>query len=95
MLDDEINLWFIESNPGPQLFGTSQDKIYYDVLVGIFDINFAYYRSRMKRVLNVISSIQKDLVNSQVVNYERYRKEYQEAVKNILEPEYQISPNNT
>ncbi len=95
MLDDEMNLWFIESNPGPQLSGSSQDPIYYDVVKGLFDINYAYYRSRMKRVLNVISSIQKDLESSQVVDYKKYRQEYQEAVKNRLESEYQISPNNT
>jgi len=95
MLDDEMNLWFIESNPGPQLSGTSQDRLYYDVLMGLFDINYAYYRSRMKRVLNVISSIQKDFEQSHVVDYNKYREEYQKAVQNRLEPEYQISSSNT
>ena len=95
MLDDQMKLWFIESNPSPLLTGTTKSYIYYDVLTSMFEIQFKYYRSRMKRVMKVISQIQKEASEKQDVDYAKWRKVYQEAVKNRLEPEYQVSKSNT
>ena len=95
MLDDQMNLWFIESNPSPLLTGTTKAYIYYDVLTSMFDIQFKYYRSRMKRVLDVINRMQLEVASNKPVDYSKWRLEYQEASKNRLEPEYSLNKNNT
>ena len=95
VLDDQMELWFIESNPGPQLSGTSADSIYYKVFWGIQDIQYAYYRSRMKRALDVVQRMLHETNQGVVIDYQKWREEYRIATQNRLEPEYKISANNT
>jgi len=97
MIDDQMNLWYIESNPNPQLSGYTADwnKLYLSVMMGTFDIQAAYYKSRMTRVLNVLKAMQK-AENEYVglVDYEKWKMEYQKALKNRLEPKYKINSQN-
>lgn len=95
VMDDNMKLWFIESNPSPLLHGTTKQHVYNDVLRSMFDIQFAYYRSRMARVLKVMSRLQKEIEENDTVDYGKWKEEYRDAVKNRLEPEYQLSKNNT
>ena len=95
MLDDDLNLWFIESNPSPLLSGTSKYMTYYKVVSSHFEIQYAYMKSRMKRAMNVIRAMQQEINAGAVVNYGKWKTEYQKAVKNRLEPEFEISKNNT
>ena len=95
MLDEDMNLWFIESNPSPLFTGTSKWKLFYSVVLDHFEVQFAYMKSRMKRALNVIKQMQQEVVKGGMVDYEQWKKEYQIAIKNKLEPEFQISTNNT
>jgi hypothetical protein len=97
MLDDKLNLWFIECNSSPQLIGTNELKTNFLVkmLNSLFEIQHNFYRSRMKRVLNLIKKINKEGEETGKVDYEQWRDEYKDAVKNILEPEYQISEHNS
>jgi tubulin polyglutamylase TTLL1 len=94
MLDEDLKLWFIEANPNPLLTGVKPELIE-RMLLDMFEIQYAYYHSRMKRVLNVIQKMQIDAKVNDKVDYGMWRKEYQEAVKNRLEPEYKLSGNNT
>jgi len=94
LLDDKMQLWFIESNPSPLLTGTTKYMVYRSVLMSHFEIQYAYFRSRMKRTLAVIQKMQQDIQGNQQFDLEKWRKEYQYAVKNRFEPEYKISNNN-
>mmetsp|Transcript_17508 Transcript_17508/g.15366 ORF Transcript_17508/g.15366 Transcript_17508/m.15366 type:complete len:213 (-) Transcript_17508:236-874(-) len=56
MIDDEFHLWFIESNWSPQ-FDLYNDQFMVPMLTDLINIQLAYQRSRMKRVVNVIKNM--------------------------------------
>jgi len=97
MLDDELNLWFIECNSSPQLIGTNdlKTKFLIKLLNDLFEIQYGLYRSRMKRVLEVLSKINKQGQEAGQVDYSLWREEYAQAVKNRFEPEYNITEDNS
>jgi len=76
MLDDNMNLWFLESNASPLLSGLQKYGIFKSVVQGAIEISYGLYKSRMKRVLDIIRKME-----GQRVNYNKWRKEYQYAVK--------------
>jgi len=96
MLDDQLNLWFIECNSSPQLIGTNEYKTQFliKMLRDLFEIQYAYYRSRMTRFMDIIRRMQGETQNTRNVDYTRWRIEYAEAAKNRLEPGYSLSKNN-
>jgi len=97
MLDDQLNLWFIECNSSPQLIGTNEYKTKFLVkmLTDMFEIQYAYYRSRMKRLYNMFKLMNTELEQFDEVDYDKWKGEYKQVVKNRLEPEFQISPENS
>jgi len=97
MLDDQLNLWFIECNASPQFVETNDRSLGFliTMLSDMFEIQYAYYRSRMKRTLDVIKRMQTEIERKGSTDYEKWRGEYKEAVKNRLEPEYKISENSS
>ena len=96
MLDDNMNLWFIECNSSPQLIGTSElkTKFLVKMLNDLFEIQYSYYRSRMKRVFNVIKRMYNEVGTTKSIDYGKWKKEYAAAAKNRLEAEYPISKDN-
>lgn len=98
MLDDKLNLWFIECNSSPQLIGTNDYKTEFliKMLNDMIEIELAYYRSRMKRVFNLLDHIVRNSPDPTTTNiYRPYQDAFKLAYKNKLEPEYQISPENS
>lgn len=97
MLDEQLNLWFIECNSSPQLIGTNEYKTQFLVtmLEDLFEIQYNLYRSRMKRILKVIRKINLESIETGKVDYVPYRDDYEEAVVNRFEEEYQVSANNS
>lgn len=97
MLDDQLNLWFIECNSSPQLIGTNEMKTKFLVtmLKDLFEIQYGLYRSRMQRLLTVIKKMNIDAAETGSIDYDNYRILYAEAAKNRFEPEYEISADNT
>jgi len=98
MLDDKLNLWFIECNSSPQLIGTNpfKEAFLVKMLKDIFEIQFAYYRSRMTRVFEIFSKIDREITETQhSPNYTKWQAEYKKAIYNRLEPQYEISKNNS
>ena len=95
MLDEELNLWFIECNSSPQLIGTNEYKTNFliKMLEDVFEIQYSYYRSRMKRALRLIKRMNGEESEGEKEN--KWRKEYSRISKNFFEPEYQLSPNNS
>jgi len=94
MLDDEMGVWFIEANPNPLMDGP-KPKMISQMLRDLYEIQYAYYRSRMTRIIDVIHRMQKDTGNGAVKNLEQWQEKYQEAAKNRLEPEFRIKDTNT
>ncbi len=84
MLDDNMNLWFLESNASPLLSGLKKYGIFKSVVQGAIEISYGLYKSRMKRVMDVIRRMDSD---------NKWRKEYQLAVKNRFESEYEVKNN--
>jgi len=103
MLDDQLNLWFIEANAQPLLDGWSDDtKVFFNkILYDSFDIVYGLLKSRTKRIVRFVNKlIQEDQVgqvNSNVFYIEDLnakRKEFKEISKNYFEPDYVMSPDN-
>jgi len=97
MLDDKLNLWFIECNASPQLIGTSTEKTAFltKMLHDIFEIEFAYLRSRTKRVQKFIHEFQMKMLSGDDVDLQEMRERFSNINKNYLEPEFQISPDSS
>jgi len=97
MLDSKLNLWFIECNSSPQLIGTSPMKTNFliKMLTNLFEIQYAYYRSRMHRVFELLSKINKEITETHKTNYTKWQVEYKKAVANRLEPQFEVSKNNS
>jgi len=94
MLDDKMQLWYIECNPHPLIEGV-KPVIINRMLNDMFEIQLALYRSRMQRVLKVIEYMMDSHDADGEVDYYFWREEYQEAVRNRIDPQYQISKDNT
>jgi len=97
MLDDELNLWFIECNSSPQLIGTNdyKTKFLIKMLTDLFEIQYGYYRSRMKRVLKVLNEINSEAIKKGKVDYKAWTNEYNEAMSNRFETEFTPKEGNS
>jgi len=97
MLDKKLNLWLLECNSSPQLLEDNGKEFMTKMLVDMFNIQYAYYRSRMKRMIELIRRIEKEEMENEdmTMDYDKWTQEYKEVMKNHLEPEYQLRENNS
>ena len=97
LLDEELNLWFIECNASPQLIGTSDEKAEFltKLLSDMFEIQYAYLRSRFKRIQAFIAKMNGDISSKKKVDRRKIRNEFAVINRNKLEPEFQIDPSNS
>ncbi len=103
MLDDNLNLWFIECNSGPVLSGSSKEKEIFvtKMLVDQFEIVSGLLKSRMKRVIQYVNGIiEENQVNRlpggaiEIKDLEIKQKEFKKLIENRFEREYELSWNN-
>lgn len=96
ILDNKLNLWFIECNASPQLIGTSEEKTAFltKMMHDIFEIEYAYLRSRMKRVHKFMKKYHMSMVENDF-DLPSLKEEFREINKNYLEPEFPISENSS
>lgn len=103
MLDENLNLWFIEANAEPLLDGWSDDtKVFFNsILYDSFDIAMGLLRSRTKRIVNYVNKLMDDVQVWKIGNDDVYiqdlankRTEFRELSKNYFEPEYLPKPGN-
>ena len=103
MLDDNLNLWFIECNSGPVLKGTSEEKERFltKMLLDQFEIVFGYLKSRLKRIIRYTNQLIREeiegnpgLEKPELSDIEEKRKVFKEITKNYFEPEFEPSPTN-
>jgi len=103
MLDEDLTLWFIEANTDPALDGYSipMEKFIAKMLKDHFEIAYNMLRSRMKRVVNLVNSIIEsgeaklgEEGEVEIEDYDQWKKEFDQATMNRLEPEFELSPDN-
>jgi len=97
MLDDKLNMWFIECNSSPQLIGTNDYKTNFliKMLTDLFEIQYGYYRSRMKRVLKVINQMNAEALETGQSDHKAWKGQFKEAMRNRFEDEYRPSKNSS
>ena len=98
LLDENLNLWFIECNASPQFVGTNEYKTEFltKMLKDMFEIQFAYFRSRWRRTQKFVERFHESLKqNKKISDIAVWRAEYEEIIKNRLEPEFDINENNS
>ncbi|CAD8120836.1 unnamed protein product [Paramecium sonneborni] len=91
MLTDDLQIYVLEVNSNPQLLKTTPDRIKQNTKLvnDIIEIQIAYLRSKYVRLRSLIKKILSS--NSTI---EKFEKEFKEAYKDKLEPEFPISPQN-
>lgn len=91
VIDENLNLWFIESNASPVFQGTSEEKEIFQstMLKDMFDIEYSYLRSRVKRAVKFF----KDPKNKKLSKAKRVSK-FRKLNKNYLEKEFEIPKNS-
>jgi len=99
VMDDNLDLWFIEANAAPLIHGFTKEStvLINQMLVDTFDIVHGLLRSRMKRVISYVNTLTKEIDPSDTrVRYlGDKRKEFNELIKNSFDPEFMPRKNNT
>mgnify|MGYP003878273451 CR=1 FL=1 len=107
MLDQDLNLWFIECNSVPALEATNKEKEAFlmKLLKDQFEIVNGLLRSRIKRVINYVNMLIKNGLVRVISNedgntrieldrYAQRRKEFADLIKNRFEEEFEVSSDN-
>mmetsp|Transcript_22230 Transcript_22230/g.19066 ORF Transcript_22230/g.19066 Transcript_22230/m.19066 type:complete len:130 (+) Transcript_22230:1122-1511(+) len=66
IMDDDLNVYFIEANSGPGLNPNNEekDRVFRSMLYGMFEIEFGLLRSRIKRIVNFVNRVDAEFKNS-------------------------------
>jgi len=102
LLDENLKLWFIECNAGPQMKRTNpeKEKMLKKMLMDHFEIMFGYLRSRAKRTVQFVNRITTELGekadpnNLVIFNLQNKQAEFAGLDMNYFEPEYRPSKAN-
>jgi len=103
LMDENLDIWFIEANAMPMVVGWSESSNAYfnKLLTDNFEIVLGLLRSRMKRVVTYVNELTKEIddgtekdENYILPNLEARRKKFEEITKNSFESEYQPSISN-
>ena len=103
MLDEDMNLWFIEANDGPAFDGYSipMEKFIIKMLQDHFEIIHGLLKSRMKRVINYVNKITDNgeaVMTSEgkvrIKDLKRKIVEFEEISKNYFDEEFLPKPTN-
>ena len=103
MLDDNLNLWFIEANIQPLLDGWSPEssKFFNQIIYDSFDIAHALLKSRVKRIVKYVNKLIKETQDwgiswdsMHIDDLKTRRKEFQIISRNYFEPEFMPAPTN-
>lgn len=98
MLDEDMNLWFIEANNSPQMTQTEAHRRYFtEILIrDAIEIEFALLRSRMKRVRRFVQKAAHEyLLKGEDWDEAGLRRLFKEANKEGFEPEFEVSHTNS
>jgi hypothetical protein len=103
MLDQNLDLWFIEVNSSPSLSPTHPESEIFirKHMIDLFEIIKGVTRSRAKRIVQFINKLTKERgfgmdANGDIImkDFEQKKAEFEKVIENRLEEEYQPSPKN-
>jgi len=103
MLDENLNLWFIEANSSPALYGYSKpmEKFIVKMLQDHLKVVQSLLRSRMKRIILYINDIVENNTTGRgasrkaILNDPNVKKaEFAQLIKNKFEDEFLPGPDN-
>lgn len=103
MLDDDLNLWFIEANIGPELKDSPKEKaeLVTRMVHDMLEITSAYLKSRLKRAIKYVNWLEKSgLITSKgkkvtISKLSQRQQEFADITKNYLDEEFELSSDNT
>ena len=104
MLDEDLNLWFIECNAGPVIQASSEEKgaMLKSMLKDMMEIINAQLRSRIKRLITFINLLtQEGFVRENIFSQiktsdlNRNMQTYNKLMQNKIEKEFAISKENS
>ena len=103
MLDDDLNLWFIEANVGPELKEKPKEKetLVTTMILDMFEIVHAQLKSRLKRTIKYINWLDQsglltrdDDGKVKISKLEQRKQEFADITKNYLDEEFEIRSDN-
>ena len=98
VLDENLKIWFIESNTTPSLAGYSLDreKILVKMVIDMFDLMYGYLKSRLKRVILFINKLPQNINSTNTLddNYENLKSKFDDINTNNMELEFRPSIQN-
>ena len=104
MIDDDMNLWFIEVNSGPAMGGYTPETqiLVRKMMTSLFEITLGLLRSRTKRIINFVNTIiserQYEVSEDgkvQIMNLAEKIQEFERISRNYFEKEFEPKANNT
>jgi hypothetical protein len=97
-IDSNMNLWYldIESTLVNQMPTKIKRETMVNMFKDLFDIQLAYYQSRMIRIMKVIKKVYDETRHNVTnVDYSHWQQEFAKENKNTLDSTHQILANNT
>ena len=97
VLDENLDIWFIECNGSPQLIGTNERKTKFlsKMLFDMFEIQQAYLKSRVLRAGEFVRNMVKEANKNPKINYSQYKEEFEAKINvNKIDPQFTISSSN-
>lgn len=98
VMDDNLDLWFIEANATPLIngFNPASTVLINKMLEDTFEIQTLLLRSRVKRIISFINILSKETDGKgEIPNFAIRKKEFQNITQNFFDPEFMPSPTNT
>ena len=104
LLDENLKVWFVEANTTPG-FDPETLQLQKEIFKDHIEIMFAYLRSRMKRIVNLLNNLTKNVLKPNKIDFinGKYpmddlikdQNEFEKINTNYLESEYLISKSNS
>jgi len=103
MMDEDLNLWFIEANAIPLTMGWTNDttKFFNKMLRDQLDITMSLVKSRVKRVVTYVNNLTRAKKEwsmkggeFKIKQLKAKRREFGQVVKNAFDPEFPPSSEN-
>ena len=100
IMDDNLQLWFIEANTMPLLHGANPGQINMmnQVVEDSLEIVIGLLRSRVKRIIQYVNKLTPELRKSarlDILGLEAKQEEFRVITQNCFEPEFEPSKTNS
>lgn len=104
LLDENLKLWYIESNTSPSIKGKDEEseKILKKMMIDMFELVFSYMKSRLKRVIEYVNWLSLDQVVENkylegviIPNIQERHKEFEDINRNRMDGLFDVSNDNS